>query len=316
MTKPYVFQHVAPEELHAHLKHRSLLKGKTAVQSFEIAEVGHYGRALLLEGCVQSTEHDERIYHESLLFPAYAYSPRVASVLCLGGANGGTLKQILKLPHLERVRLFDIDPELHGISRRLLPHMHERTLEDPRVRIEFGKVFDMVAALGETRERFDLIVADLPDATAESYATSLFSSEFYQNVSRLLSPHGIYVTQAGQAHFLYSRFLNRTLRTLGREFAHVTPYTVTVPSYGCPWAFALASRGVDFASVTPETLGQRIRLLPEESLAAYDEQTHAHMFHLPKILRSALAEDVPVNTLGRMETVEIAVRAEPASSSN
>ncbi|WP_437970716.1 hypothetical protein WMF04_16125 [Sorangium sp. So ce260] len=304
----HVYQHVAPEELHGHVLRGSLLAGRTKVQSFEIAELGHYGRALLLEGCVQSTEHDEHIYHESLVLPAQAYSPRISSVLCLGGANGGTLKQLLKLPHLERVRLLDIDPELHEISKRLLPHMHGDTLLDPRVEIAFGDVFTLVSALVDTGACFDLVVADLPDATAGCYATSLFSAEFYDTVLRLLTRHGIYVTQAGQAHVLYSRFLNRTLRTLGGSFAHVIPYTITVPSYGCPWAFALASAGVDFSAVSPEAMARRIAQLPEAALASYDHETHLHMFHLPKALRLALAEDVPPLTLDQPETVQIAAQ--------
>jgi spermidine synthase len=314
MIEDLIWQCVGDGEFHVHVRKQTLFAGRTDRQAFEIVELGGYGKSLLLDGCIQSTEHDERIYHESIVFPAYAYGLGSRSALCLGGANGGLLKQVLRLPNLERVRLVDVDPELHHISRIHLGHMHGDSLSDPRVSLHFGEPFAIAqefAADADLAGSFDLIIADLPDATASSYASALFTVEFYRAIARLLSPRGIYATQAGQAHFRDCRFLGRVLRTLSEVFAHAIPYIASVPSYGIPWAFALASDGVDFASSDPELIARGIRRLDDLILQSYDFGSHINMFNLPKHIRIALSSSFEAITLEHREWVSVAHEAAP-----
>src|SRR5690242_2627501 len=104
-----LLQRLSDGEFHGLVRTRTIAAGRTALQAYEIAEFETFGRALLIEGCLQSTEHDEELYHESLVFPAGVHAAEVRTVLCLGGANGGLLKQVLKLPRVEHVLLVDID---------------------------------------------------------------------------------------------------------------------------------------------------------------------------------------------------------------
>jgi spermidine synthase len=307
-TSPVVFQRMSDGELHGLVRSKTIASGRTAVQFYEIVEFSDFGRALLLDGCIQSTEHDEELYHESLVFPAGVHVPEVRSVLCLGGANGGLLKQVLKCPMLERVLVVDVDRELHELSRVHLPHMHGETLEDRRVTITFDDPGTVIRTLCETADHhrsFDLIIADLPDATEGSYASNLFTREFYIEVQLLLGDGGAYVTQAGQAHFRHCGFLNRVLRTLSSAFAHTVPYTVVVPSLGTPWAFVVASK----RRATPDEIERRIASLPLESLVSYDADSHAHMFKLPKVLRIALARNEPIITTTDVANVSVAHRS-------
>jgi spermidine synthase len=217
---------------------------------------------------------------------------------------------VLKLPDLERVLVVDIDPELHEISRRHLPHMHGDTLADPRVTLRFGDPARLVAELAADPAggKIDIIIADLPDATAGSYAVGLFTREFYGVVCRLLGETGIYVTQGGQAHFRHCGFLNRVLRTLSASFAHAVPYTVAVPSLGTPWAFVLASQGIDPRAASPASIARRIAAIPAGEIISYDWETHLHLFHLPKLLREALA--APGQPIAAESLALVAVAAE------
>ena len=98
------------------------------------------------------------------------------------------------------------------------------------------------------------------------------------------------MTQAGQAHPLACEFFGRTLHRMRKEFAHVTPYTATIPSFGIPWGFILGSDTLDTSIWNRHALQTRLDALSVFGLKSYDVETHEHMFNLPKALREALAK--------------------------
>lgn len=66
---------------------------KTKYQEVQIVDLEEFGRALILDGYVQSTEADEFLYHESLVQPAMTTHPNPARVLIIGGGEGATLRR-------------------------------------------------------------------------------------------------------------------------------------------------------------------------------------------------------------------------------
>jgi spermidine synthase len=275
-------------ELHAHQVQRVLLEGRTRLQRFQIVELSRYGRAMVIEGRVQSTEQDEYIYHESLIYPAYVLRPRLRRVLCLGGANGGMLRELRKLPGFEEVVLIDVDPELCEASKQHLPHMHRDAFRDARFQVGFGSIRSAMMGM---RGRFDAIFADLPDATAEGETRWLFTLEFYRDIQALLEPAGIFVTQAGAASHLHGRFFASVLRTAREVFRYATPYAISVPSYGVPWGFVMASDGSDPGALNEQRIASALASLEQETLRSYDLVTHRHMFNLPRALREVLERE-------------------------
>jgi spermidine synthase len=276
---------ITPHECHVHEVTEVIASGRTARQAYEIVRLGGYGRALLIEGRVQSTEADEAIYHEALILPGYCLLPHTRRVLSLGGANGGVLHRLCALPEVREVVQIDVDEELHHRSVELLAHMHRGAHTDPRCEVEFG---DPRTRLGDQDGRFDLILADLPDAIDGSVTTTLFTREFYELVREKLASHGVFVTQAGPAHPLDPEFFASVSRTLGLVFRHILPYVVAVPSFGIPWGFVIASDELDPAALTAAKVDRKLAAMrvPAE---CYDGTTHQHMTALPRQLRIALA---------------------------
>ena len=92
-----------------------------------------FGRVLALDGVVQLTELDNRIYHEMVTHvPATAHgSP--GDVLIIGGGDGGTLKEVLKHP-VKSVVLVDLDAEVIALSRKFFPEISGGAFDDPRCR--------------------------------------------------------------------------------------------------------------------------------------------------------------------------------------
>ena len=58
---------------------------------------GLFGRVLVLDGIVQLTERDNHIYHEMIAHVPLLAHGTAKRVLIIGGGDGGTLKEVLKI---------------------------------------------------------------------------------------------------------------------------------------------------------------------------------------------------------------------------
>jgi spermidine synthase len=80
-------------------KIRKLLKsGTSEYQRIDVFENPDWGKVLLLDGLVQTTERDDYYYHEMLVHPAFIVHPEPKNVLIIGGGDGGVLREVLRYP--------------------------------------------------------------------------------------------------------------------------------------------------------------------------------------------------------------------------
>ncbi len=170
-----------------------LYEGRSKFQRIEIIRNRDYGRVLLLDGLVQTTERDEFYYHEMLVHPAMASHPRPAKVLIIGGGDGGALREVLKHP-VKKAWLVEIDGQVIEACREHFPWLRA-TFRDPRAELVVadGNVF-----IDKVRETFDVILVDSSDPVGPS--TVLHQEAFYRKLKSKLNPGGIIAAQAGLAH--------------------------------------------------------------------------------------------------------------------
>jgi spermidine synthase len=60
----------APTEAHQHAVEEVYFAGRTAFQDVAVLRSAAFGKMLVIDGDTQSSQADERIYHESLVHPA------------------------------------------------------------------------------------------------------------------------------------------------------------------------------------------------------------------------------------------------------
>ncbi len=202
-------------------------------------EIGHADTdlRLFLNGDLQFSSIDEYRYHESLVHPAMR-GPR-GEVLVLGAGDGLALREILTYPDVRRVTLVDLDPAVVRLARteKQLRELNHHSFADPRVRV---LNLDAFGWLRTATERFDVVIADLPDPD-ETATAKLYTVEFYALIRSVLAPGGRLVVQAGSPYFAPRSYwsIERSIREAG--FATV-PYHVDVPSFG-DWGYVLAAPG-------------------------------------------------------------------------
>lgn len=275
-----ISQNIADGVTHTLEIERVLASGETPYQRYRVLELKAFGKALELNGCIQSTELDESLYHECLIFPAFAYKPDIKNVLCFGGANGGVLNRLQLVESIENVVQVDLDPFMYKISKHYMSHLqHSESLGfNFRQIFEDRPAFWPKSAPSRYHGYFDLIIADLPDATEDSYVPDLFVESFYMDILKLLAPNGLFVTQAGQLNIVDMDFVSGVHSLLSRVFDRVALYSNFVPSYGTPWGFVLAGMGDDFTAVSEDELKKNLAVLDLSSLEFYDLDAHKKIF--------------------------------------
>jgi spermidine synthase len=290
----WFFETTTAVEGHMHAIVRTLVEARTKFQHVEIMETASYGKALILDGRIQSSQADEFIYHEALVHPGLlVLDAAPTSALVIGGGEGATVREILKYPSVRRVVMVDIDAEVVELCRRHLPEMHQGAFDDPRT--EF-RAEDARGYLERTADRFDLVVVDLVEPLEEGPACLLFTREFYGLVRERLTPGGAMTMQAGMTKVGELEFFTSIHRTLREVFPVVAGFQTFVSCFGTPWGFIVGSQKNDPRAQRAAEVDRRIAERVQGPLAYWDGETHQHAFSLPRFLRQAIDAQTRVVT--------------------
>jgi thermospermine synthase len=97
-----------------------LHRGASKYQEIALIDTKHFGKALIIDGKMQSTEVDEFIYHESLIHPPLLFHPNPKTVFIMGGGEGSAAREVLRHNTVHRVVMCDIDQEVVDFCRTYL----------------------------------------------------------------------------------------------------------------------------------------------------------------------------------------------------
>ena len=215
-----------------------LYSGRTAFQNVTIADTLNYGRALMLDGAIQSAEEDEGLYHEMLVQPAMLRHPEPRDVLIIGGGEGATLREVLAHASVRYATMVDLDQEVVELCREHLGAWHRGAFEDPRARVVYQ---DGRAFIENDDAYYDVVIIDVVDMLDNGPAQSLYTRQFYERLRTRLRPNALVVIQALEFSFIDDKAHVALARTLRSVFPEVYSYRVAVPSFLSSWGFLIAS---------------------------------------------------------------------------
>lgn len=276
----------APTEEHHHAIEETYYAGRSAFQDIAVIRTPTFGKMLVLDGDTQSSQHDEKIYHESLVHPALAAVDDRREVLILGGGEGATLREVLRRSDVVRCTMVDIDGDVVELSKKYLPEWSDGAFEDPRARVIVG---DALAFLRDDRDTYGVVISDLTEPLEDSPSNPLFCDAVFTDIKSRLAPGGVYVLQASTAGFQNMFVHAKMVRTLRRYYKFVRSFYTHVPAFDNDWAFIACSDGLDVAELADGRIDAYVGGLRGENYF-YDAQTHRRLFSLPLYLRRELAK--------------------------
>ena len=168
------------------------------IELFHDPETRHLRLDLNL--CTQFHSADEHRYHELAIYSAYVVAGKEPKkVLILGGGDGLACREALKFA--EKVIVVDIDPDVTDLAKKhpLVSALNCYAFNDEKVKIYNKDAYYWVREC--RKHKFDIVFADYPDPTSPSLS-KLFSLEHYEEIKRILKPHGVLVVQSGGALML------------------------------------------------------------------------------------------------------------------
>jgi spermidine synthase len=215
-----------------------------------------------------TTDGDEFVYHEMLTHPGLLAHPAPKSVCVVGGGDGGTIREVLKHPTVERAVLAEIDEDVINVCKEYFPKL-AGMLSDPRVDIQVG---DGAKYLTEHREEFDAVISDSTDPVGPGAV--LFEDPYFQAAKNALRPGGFFVTQC-KSVWLDAESVREVSKRFRSLFRQVGVYGATIPTYPTgSWTFIFGSDAVDprgkIDQVRQELIAKTARYYtPEHQTAAF-----------------------------------------------
>ena len=257
---------------------KSVFSGRSPFQRIDVVQTVDHGRLLLIDGIPMLAEFDEFIYHEMIAHVPLYVHPSPRNVLVIGGGDGGTARELLKHPGVERVVMVEIDEMVVQVCRDHLPSV-AAALDDERLEIRYE---DGIKFAAGSRERFDVVIVDSTDPVGPGAV--LYEKPFYADLARLLGEGGILVTQAESP--LYYLEVQKAI------FANQRPFFTRLHMYLYPiltYTGALYSFGMASNRYCPLNDFRRQRCASDQLDTRYfNADVHRAAFMLPTFVRTAL----------------------------
>lgn len=261
---------------------------RTKYQEFIIADLEGFGRSLIIDGYIQSSEADEAIYHESLVHPAMVTHPNPRRALIIGGGEGATLREVLKHSSVERATMVDIDGELIEAAVHHLETMHKGSFFSKKAEVIISDGYQYV--FSAPKDSFDVVIIDLTDPYSSEQVKRLYSAGFYEEVSRVLSSDGILVTQAGNAFFFPEEY-TWIVDNLKAVFPIIFEYEAWIPVTGYSVSYVIGSKLHDPRDLSIEEVERRLKNRGV-STNYYNGRAHLGFIYKPVTKPSAMMPKV------------------------
>ncbi|MCK5818891.1 MAG: polyamine aminopropyltransferase [Psychromonas sp.] len=203
-----------------------------------------------INGRLQFSSLDEKIYHEFLVQPAMQASNLHNKILIIGGGDGLALREVLKW-NPKHVTLIDIDPELIALFKypgkhlpqqlaKKIQSLTQNSFNDPRVRVINADAFIRINKLQQNKQIFDTIIVDLPDPSNPEL-NKMYSVNFYHRLGNLLNTDGVIVIQSTSPFHAKKAFISIEKTVQKAKLKKVEQYHQNVPSFG-EWGWTIATK--------------------------------------------------------------------------
>jgi spermidine synthase len=261
-----------------------LFHEKSPFQTVEVFDTPGNGKMLTIDRMVMCTEKDEASYHEMLVHVPMFTKRDVKEVLVIGAGDGGTIRELVRHPGIEKITMVEIDEAVVRASKLFFPTISS-ALDHPKLTLLIDDGIKFVATAAA--ESYDLVIIDSSDPVGPS--EGLFSRAFYDDVQRILRPGGAVAIQSESPAFYPQPFveLQHCLQDVfGADFVQCYLVFITMYPTGL-WSLTYCSKqgkhpvkDFDRAAATQFTTTTPLKY--------YNSDVHQAAFCLPNYIQDML----------------------------
>jgi len=173
------------------------------------AELVSPTRMLFLDGTLQSESSSQKEYHEALVHAGMFSHADPKRVAIVGGAEGATLREVLKHKTVDSITMIEIDEELIDISKTYMPFMSdcsdfvgrsENCFDDEILDLVTKDAKEWFIDRKANQEKFDVVIVDAMEPEASSaISKDLYDTAHLEAILNSLTDEGIMAIQIGRA---------------------------------------------------------------------------------------------------------------------
>jgi spermidine synthase len=163
--------------------------------------------------------------HSPLAHLFLTQHPLPQNVLLIGGGIEGIIKEMLKYP-LKNLHYVQLDPKIIEVLTPYLPVQDLQIIHsDQRLHIHYvdGRRF-----IKQTRERFDLIIINLPDPST-AMINRFYTKEFFLDAKNVLNKGGVLITRVSSAVNYFSETIGNYVGSVYDTLSSVFEYVLCFP---------------------------------------------------------------------------------------
>ena len=262
----------------------TLFEEKSDYQLVQVFKTKNFGNMMVIDNDVQLTESDERNYHEMIAHVPINYFNREINVLIIGGGDGGTAREVLKHENVKNLVMVDIDKTVIKASTLHFPNISP-VFDNPRLNLIIGDGAEYVK--NYKGDKFDVVIVDSTDF---NQAMPLFTTEFYDNVKKILTNNHMVCFNADNINWNEKNIV-RMVEQQRSLFKFVNPFGVYIPTFaGGYYSFCLASNSIN---PLEQLIDWEFYKEKNLDLIYYSHKIHTSSFTLPIKLDRKLKKLAP-----------------------
>lgn len=202
----------------------------------KIVKTKRFGDALFMENILQSTKKDEYIYHEMLVHSLLSCLKDPKKVLILGGAEGCTVREVLKWSSVTHVTMVDYNkPLVDYFKSKEGEAWNQGAFLDSRVTVIHDEALSWL--LNKNTIKYDAIIVDLFDPITES--DILFLEKLCGELKDHMHADSGIVVNGGNANLSAINTLTPFFTNLFENDYYRNALHVFVPSFMAEWCLFL-----------------------------------------------------------------------------
>lgn len=211
-------------------------KVKSGFQDILFIDTPEFGRCLVIDGIMQTSETDHAIYDKAIL---KNLTKTDSNILILGGGDGYVAEGALKINPNLKIKVIDLDVE---VVKGCEKYLDQKIFKDKRVHLYIEDAFNYLKNTVKYNGKFDGIICDLTDEPLRKKEQKNFS-KFYKEIISLsknaLKNDGWISLQAGAAHVTCGHIdaVSVIKKLLEKDFKDISSQYVMIPSFGEKNAF-------------------------------------------------------------------------------
>lgn len=221
---------------------KKIFEIKSNFQSIVIVDTVNFGKCLVIDGIIQTSDSDHHIYDEALLSKITRDTKRI---LILGGGDGYVAETALELCPNAEISVVELDQEVINSSEK---YLNQKVFRDSRINLVIGDAINYLKNQETNSEKYDLIISDLTDNPIGGNGNIKDAKKLYTDIVNsafnLLKGDGWIAVQGGASKVCrkYVDVSKIVSQIMQKTFSNVEKKDVFIPSFGENGAFLFSNK--------------------------------------------------------------------------